>query len=186
MLQKSLKTTRVFALIFMCLLLVSCGKPKPIAMKSEEDINKALQNRYYNINTEGMQYYTPRDLIDYAENGVYPTVTVLDNYNTSSVIFQYAGEDWISMKKITVKTDRHKYRLNCKPSEVSKNESKYSSDVTERVLFKIDRKKYDMLVDMAESKNTSVTFSGDESYSFELTNGNKRIIESFISCVEEE
>lgn len=186
MAQKSLKKIVIFTLTLMCLFLASCGKPKPMAMKSGEDINKTLRDSFYEINTEGMQYYTAKDLIDYYESGVYPSVTVLDNYNTSSVIFQYAGEEWVFAKKIIVKTDKHKYNLHFDSSQIDRNESKFSSEKTERVLFNVDRKKYNMLVDMANSDNTSVTFSGAESQSFELTDRNKKIIQSFLSCYEEE
>lgn len=183
--RKSLRVVEVFTLIVISLLLVSCGKPKPITMKNGEDISKILENSFYKINTKEMQYYTSKDLIDNDESGVYPTVTVLENNSTSSLMFQYAGEDWVFADRITVKTDKHKYKLDFEPSEVSRNESVYSSDVTERVLFNVGREEYDMLVDMVNSQNTSVIFSGDESYSFELTNRNKELIKLFLSCFEE-
>lgn len=186
MVQKSSKTTKIFALIFMCLLLASCGKPKPLTMKSDADIDRALRNSFYTINTKDMKYYTSKDLIDHAESGVYPSVSVLEDYSTSSVIFQHAGEDLVFVKKIIVKTDKHKYKLDFEEAQVDRNEFKYSADVTERVLFNVDRKKYDMLVDMANSDNTSVMFSGAESQSFELTDKNKKVIKSFLSCFKEE
>lgn len=186
MTQKSSKKTKIFALILMCLLLASCGNQKPLSMKSGEDINRILSDNFYQINTKDMKYYPAKDLIDSAESGVYPSVTVLNGNSTSSVIFQYAGLYEIGSKKIIVKTDSHKYNLKFDSSQIDSNESMLTSNVTERVLFNVDRKKYDMLKDMANSNNTSVMFNGDDQYSFELTRDNKKLLQSFLSCFEED
>lgn len=184
--KKTPKTIKAITLIMISLLLVSCGKPKQIVMKSSEEIAQTLGDDFYSLKLSDSQSFTPKDQVYSVESGVYPYVVSTDSGNSSIFSFQYAGEDWIFMKKIVVKTDEHEYKLDIDSSDVNREvEESPSVCVTERIAYGVDRKNYDMLTDMANSEETSVTFSGEKPAYFELTDRNKKILKLFLSCFEE-
>lgn len=185
--KKVPKAIKVIALIMVSLSLISCGKPKQIVAKSNEEISQILGDNFYNSGGETFNSYISNDFLNSNESGVYPNLMIFeDGRNNSALLFQYAGEDWIFLKKIIVKTDEHEYKIDFDPTEVERNiNDDPSLFVTERAYYSFKEKDYDMLTDMANSEETSVTFSGEKPAYFELTDRNKEILKLFLSCFEE-
>lgn len=200
--KKTSIIAKIGVLMFSIILLTSCN-----TSNGESNTNKVLSkekkivlkdNRYlYDHLTEGFvrtkdevedcTWYTPTKIWEFKKSGVCPIVRASSNGSSAVICFRYTGYDWVFMDKIIVKTDNNKYDLNLAGYEVKRDvRSTEGGFVEERVYFNITPENYEMLKDIAESNKTIVRFSGDKSDDLEVTDHNRQLIRTFVSCFKEE
>lgn len=205
------KILRLFSLVLMCLILVSCGKAndkantssetkqpekqeetesqeKELVVKSNTEIFDAVNGILGHMYDEVEDHHVYSDMKMYLarESGIVPLIIAGNEDPITQIRFMYIGKDWVFMDKVVIKTDTKKYKLDLSDVKINRDvlgdEDEY---VQEEVGFFIDREKYDMLEDIANSNKTLVRFSGKYPQDIEVTDYNKKLIRAFLSCFEE-
>lgn len=168
---------------------ITATKERKIVLKDNRYLHDHLSNGFVPTKdeVEDTVWYTPTKIWTFKEGGVCPIVMASTNGSSAAICFRYAGNDWVFMDKVIVKTDSNKYDLSLAGYEVKRDVRRLQGGfVEERVYLDVTPEKYDMLKDIADSNKTIVRFSGDKSYDLEVTDHNKQLIRTFLSCFEEE
>lgn len=186
MLKNKLKTYMIIFTL-LPLILVGCGGSK-VTMKDNDTLRSILSDyTLLSPSVDGVSAYCQQNLRMGYESCISPFVVISSLGGTASVDFRYVGTNFIDIKNIVVETDNHKYRVNFKKDDLTQDVQSYPfSYVEEAVYCSINKKHYKMLVDIANSSSTRVTYIGKDTYSYELSDANKEAIKTLVSCYEEE
>lgn len=205
------KILRMFSLVLMCLILASCGKAnnktnasveikqpekqeetepqeKELVVKSNTEIFDAVNGILSHTYDEVEDHHVYSDMKMYLarESGIVPLIIAGNEDPITQIRFMHIEKDWVFMDGIVIRTDTKKYKLDLSDIKLNRDVLGSSEEyVLEEVGFFIDREKYDMLEDIANSHKTLVRFSGKYPQDIEVTDYNKKIIKAFLSCFEE-
>ena len=186
MLKHKIKT-KVIIFILLSLILAGCSGSK-MTMKDNDTLRDILSD--YTLlpySTDSVSSYAHKDLWMSYDSCISPFVVISSHGGMASVDFRYIGTDFIDIKNIVVETDNHKYRVSFKKDDLTQEVESYPiPHVEEKVFCDINKKHYKMLVDIANSSSTRVTYTGNDTYSYTLSDINKEAIKTLVSCYEEE
>lgn len=185
MLKHKLKT-KVIIFILLSLILAGCSSSK-MTMKDNDALRDILSD-YTELTEEykGVTAYAHKKLWMSYDSCISPFVVISSHGGSASLDFKYVGTDFIDIKNIIVETDSHKYRVNFKKDDLTQEVESYPiPHVEETVFCDINKKHYKMLVDIANSSNTRVSYTGNDTYSYKLSDVNKEAIKTLVSCYEE-
>lgn len=186
MLKNKLKTYMII-FILLPLILVGCGGSK--MMTKDNDTLRDILSDYTLLepSSHGVTMYAQQNLRMGYESCISPFVIISSHGGTATVDFRYVGTDFIDIKNIVVETDNHKYRVSFHKDDLTQDVQSYPFPYVEETVFcDVNKKHYKMLVDIANSSSTRVTYTGNDTYSYELSDMNIEAIKTLVSCYEEE
>lgn len=186
MLKHKLKI-QVMIIILLPFILAGCSSSK-VTMKDNDTLRDILSD--YTLlphSTDSVSSYAQEDLRMGYNSCISPFVVISSHGSMASVDFRYVGTDFIDIKNIIVETDNNKYRVSFKKDDLTQDVKSYPIPRVEETVFcDINKKHYKMLVDIANSSRTRVTYTGNDTYSYTLSDTNKEAIKTLVSCYEEE
>lgn len=186
MLKHKLKI-QVMIIILLPFILAGCSGSK-MTMKDNDTLRDLLSD-YTELTDEykGVTAYAHKKLWRSYDSCISPFVIISPHGGMASLDFRYVGTDFIDIKNIIVETDNNKYRVSFKKDDLTQDVKSYPIPRVEETVFcDVNKKHYKMLVDIANSSRTRVTYTGNDTYSYTLSDINKEAIKTLVSCYEEE
>lgn len=155
--------------------------------------NKQIEDNEFNVTydefndemkiTDSKEKETDIVKIELYEKELKDDTNVNDYYIRGNITFNCVGNNYFRYRDIIVLTDNNKYIIN--DNYFNRDSERIDRKIHQWTKYKIDREKYEMLLDMSNSKNIKIRFTeNDVNKDFELSEREKKIIEDMILHLE--